>query len=182
MNKIHKPKRKNMFYSFLVVSYELLMQMIMALPRYPLCNWLKATFLRMCGAKIGKRVVIYPGVWIVPAKGLELGDDVDIALGVIITIGGNVKIGDRTLVGYRTQIIASNHIVPSQKNRIFSAGHISKPVIIANDVWIGANCIILPGVTIGEGAVVAAGAVVTKDIPAFSYAGGVPARVLKMRE
>ncbi len=53
---------------------------------------------------------------------------------------------------------------------------------IANDVWIGANAIILHGVTIGEGAVIAAGAVVTHDIPAWAIAGGVPARIIKYRK
>ena len=182
MNGINKSKPKRAIYRFAVISYEFLMQMLLLLPRYPLFNWLKALFLRVCGAKIGKRVVIYPGVWIVPANKLEIGDDVDLAFDVVITAAGGVKIGDRTLIGYRTQIISSNHVVPPERGRIFDGGHIAKPIIIANDVWIGANCIILPGVSIGEGAVIAAGAVVTKDIPSFCYAGGVPAHILKMRE
>ena len=56
---------------------------------------------------------------------------------------------------------------------------IAKPVTIGNDVWIGANCTILPGVTIGNNVVVAAGAVVTKDVPDNCVAGGVPAKIIK---
>ena len=58
----------------------------------------------------------------------------------------------------------------------------NEPVIIGNDVWIGANVCILPGVNIGDGAVLAAGAVVNKDVPSYSVVGGVPAKVIKYRE
>ena len=57
-----------------------------------------------------------------------------------------------------------------------------QPVTIMDDVWIGARAIILPGVTIGQGAIVAAGAVVTKDVPPFAIVGGVPARLIDYRE
>jgi acetyltransferase-like isoleucine patch superfamily enzyme len=92
-----------------------------------------------------------------------------------------VSIGDRVLIGYRTQILSSNHCVPPAPQRIFGAGHTKEAIAIENDVWIGGNCVILAGVTIGEGSVVAAGSVVTKDIPPYCYAGGVPARVIKRR-
>ena len=92
-----------------------------------------------------------------------------------------INIGDRVLVGYRTQILSTNHVIPDDTGRIFSAGHDKKPVVIENDVWIGANCIIVAGVTIGEGAVLAAGSIVTKDVLAFSVYGGVPAKLIKNR-
>jgi len=95
---------------------------------------------------------------------------------------GGVTIGDRTLVGFRTFIVSDNHTVPPRPARIFDAGHTPRPVVIERDVWIGANCTILPGVTIGEGAVVAAGSVVTKSVSAFTVVGGVPARVIRERE
>ena len=134
------------------------------------------------GSKIGKRVVFYPGVWIFTGRNLVVGDDVDFALGVLVTTNGGVEIGDRTLIGYRTQILSGNHVIPPGKGRIFSAGDVSGPVKIGQDVWIGANCLILPGVTIGEGAVVAGGSVVTKDVASFTIVGGCPAKVIKNRE
>ena len=166
----------------LVVSYEFIQQILFALPRYSLLGWFKAKFLVLNGATIGRRCTFYPGVWIAPGRGLLLGDDVDLALGVLVSTGGGVEIGDRTLIGYRAQIISTNHHIPKQHGRIFGAGHDKAKVTIGPDVWIGGNSLVMPGVTIGEGAVVAGGSVVTKDVPAFSIVGGVPARVIKNRE
>ena len=168
---------------FFVVCFETIMQVVFCFPRFRLCNAVKSCFLRLLGAKVGKRVVYYPGVWISFShkSKLEIGDDVDLALGVLITAGGNVSIGDRTLVGYRTQILSTNHNIPPLPGRIFESGHIQKEVKICSDVWIGANAVILPGVTIGEHAVVAAGAVVTKDVPPGAIVGGCPAKIIRMR-
>lgn len=170
-----------MWHKILVISYEALMKLLFGLPRYSVLNSLKASFLRFQGAKIGKRVVFYPGVWIISGRNLEIGDDVDLALDVLITTGGGVKIGQRTLVGYRTQVLSSNHIIPPIPMRIFDAGSELKPVTIGSDVWIGANCIILPGVSIGDGSVVAAGSIVTKSVPPHTVVAGVPARVIRER-
>lgn len=165
----------------LVVSYETLMWAVLLLPRYPLLNRIKSAFLRAGGAKIGRRVVFYPGVWIMPLRGLRIGDDVDLAKGVLITTGGGVTISDRVLVGYGTKILSANHSIPDRPNRIFDAGHVSAPVTIGRDAWIGAACVILPGVEIGEGAVVGAGSVVTKSVPPFAVCAGVPARTIRSR-
>lgn len=166
---------------FIVVSYELVMQLLFSLPRYSVLNALKSSFLRIQGARIGKRVIFYPGVWIVSGKNLEIGDDVDLALDVLITTGGGVCIGDRTLIGYRSQIISSNHNIPPMPARIFDSGHISKPVTIGCDVWVGASCLILPGVDIGDGAIIAAGSVVTKSVAPYTVVGGVPAQLIRER-
>lgn len=166
----------------LVSTYEFFSGFIFALPRHRIFGIIKSLYLRIQGAKIGKHVVFYPGVKINPAFNIELGDHVDLAWGVLITTGGNVKIGSRTLVGYNTQIFSANHIIPTQRGRIFGSGHILKPVEIGQDVWIGAGSIILPGVTIGEGAVVAGGSVVTKDVLPFTIVGGNPAKLIKERK
>lgn len=166
----------------LVVLFESCMRALMSLPRFRWINVVKASFFRATGARIGRRVVFYPGVWICTGRNLVVGDDVDLALDVLITSDGGVTIGDRTLVGYRTQILSSNHVIPPGLGRIFEAGHVRAPVAIGCDVWIGASCLILPGVTIGEGAVVAGGSVVTKDVPSYAVVGGVPAKLIKMRD
>ena len=99
------------------------MEYLFLLPRYRCCNVLKSVFLRIIGAQVGRRVVYYPGVWIVTGRNLIIGDDVDLAKDVIITTSGGVTIGERTLIGYRTQILSTNHIVPPAAKNIFSAGH-----------------------------------------------------------
>lgn len=110
-------------------------------------------------------------------KNIHVGDDFLINYnGVIldiapVTIGNNVMIGPNTLittVGYPL----------SPAGRREKLG-IAEPITIGNDVWIGGNVTILPGVTIGDNVVVAAGAVVTKDIPSNCVGGGIPAKVIK---
>lgn len=173
---------REMIHAFLVVSYEFALKLLFSLPRYRALNYIKKLFLHLSGAKIGKRVTFYPGVWVTPGRGLVVGDDVDFALGVLVTTGGGVTIGDRTLIGYRAQILSTNHTVPAKRGRIFGAGHVGNKVEIGSDVWIGANSIILPGRTIGDGAIVAAGSVVTKSVEAYNVVGGNPARVIKVRD
>lgn len=167
---------------FIVVSYEALMQLVFSLPRYNTFILLKKILLKVMGAKIGKGVVIYPGVWITPGRNLIIENNVDLAKDVLITTSGGVFIGERSLIGYRTQILSSNHSIPPIGEPFPISGDKLEQVTIANDVWIGANCIITPGVTIEEGVVIAAGSVVTKDVKANSIIGGVPAKFIRMRE
>lgn len=134
------------------------------------------------GAKIGTGVIFYPGVWIAPGRSLIIENNVDLAKDVIITTSGGVFIGERTLVGYRSQIFSANHEITPIGHAIPISGNVFAPVNIDKDVWIGANCIITPGVTIGEGAIIAAGSVVTKDVLPNAIVGGVPAKLIRMRK
>lgn len=168
--------------SFFVVTFEMVMNIIFSLPRYRLFIFLKKSLLQIMGAKIGKGVVIYPGVWIIPGKNLVIKDQVDLAKDVLITTTGGVYIGERTLIGYRTQILSANHTIPPIGQPFPISGDSYGEIRIEEDVWIGANCIIVAGVQIGRGAVVAGGSVVTKDVPANAIVGGVPAKLIRMRE
>lgn len=173
--------RNYLRYDF-VCLIEYFSSLIFLLPRLRLFNFIKATYLSIFfKAKIGNRVVFYPGIWIFSGRNLVLGDDVDLAKGALLTTDGGLIIGDRVLVGYNTHILTSNHHIPMLPDKIFYSGHIKKTVNIKNDVWIGANCTILPGITIGEGAIIAAGSVVTKDVPENVYVAGVPAKRIKKR-
>ncbi len=167
---------------FFVVSLEVFSQIIFTLPRYRFFNFLKTVYLRFLGAKVGRAVVYYSGVRIFPGFGIEVGDDVDFARGVIVTTSGGLFIGNRVLIGYGTHILTSNHRVPKNRGKIFYSGHDRKKVSISDDVWIGANCTILPGVSVGQGAVIAAGSVVTKDVPPYSIVAGVPSKVIRLRD
>ena len=171
-----------LFKDFILSSFELVSRIIFLLPRHKLLfNPIKKLFLVIVGAKVGKYVTFYPGIKILTGRNLVLGDRVNISFDVIIATDGGVEIGDRSMIGFKTMILAGNHVIPDGRAPIFYSGLVRKKVIIKNDVWIGGNCLILPGVVIGEGAVVAGGSVVTKDVPAFAIVGGVPAKVIKMR-
>lgn len=92
---------------------------------------------------------------------------------------GGITIGDRVYTAPLVQMLAVNHIFDDPRRPMVEQGITAEGIVIGNDVWIGAGAIITDGVKIGEGAVVAAGAVVTKDVPAHTVVGGVPAKVLK---
>lgn len=100
-------------------------------------------------------------------------------VGLHNTIIGPVSIGHHVNLAQGVVITALNHNFEDTERRIDEQGVITRPVVIADDVWIGANAVILPGVTIGEHAVVAAGAVVTRDVAPCTLVGGVPAHVIK---
>jgi acetyltransferase-like isoleucine patch superfamily enzyme len=88
---------------------------------------------------------------------------------------GGIIIGDNTFIGYRVTLATLNHgILPQDRVSLYPA-----PISVGNKVWIGAGVIVLPGVTIGDNAIIAAGAVVTTDVPADTIVGGVPAKVIK---
>lgn len=107
----------------------------------------------------------------------------NVFLGPYVTIYGHggVEIGDQTLVSMHATILSSNHTVPERGKEIRAQPDILLPTKIGRDCWIGANAVILGGVTIGNGCVVGAGSVVTKDLPAYSIAVGVPAKIIKSR-
>jgi acetyltransferase-like isoleucine patch superfamily enzyme len=172
---------KKQIKSFFVISYEMVMNILFALPRYRIFIFYKKLLLQIMGAKIGEGVVIYPGVWIAPGRNLIINDNVDLAKGVLITTSGGVEIGARTLIGYRTQIISSDHTIPSIGEPFPISGDNHSKITIGKDVWIGGNCLITSGVIIGDGAVIAGGSVVTKNIPKNAIYGGVPAKLIRMR-
>lgn len=100
-------------------------------------------------------------------------------IGLHNTIIGPVTIGQHVNLAQGIVVTALNHNYSIPDQRIDQQGVTTAAVTIANDCWIGANAVILPGVTIGEHSVVAAGAVVTKDVPSHSLVAGVPARIIK---
>jgi len=94
---------------------------------------------------------------------------------------GGVEIGEWSLISMHATILSSNHTIPAMDRCMRWEPDILLPTKIGRDVWIGASAVILGGVTIGDGAVVAAGSVVTKDIESGSIVAGNPAKVLRMR-
>ena len=113
--------------------------------------------------------------------GLIVGDNSNIGIMSYLGCGGGVTIGDNVMMGPKVSIHSENHEFSSNTDSIKSQGVNKGEVIIENDCWLGAGCRVLAGVTIGEGSVVAAGAVVSKDVKPYSIVGGVPARTIKQR-
>ncbi len=113
---------------------------------------------------------------------LELGERVALSPNVHVSADdGAIVIGARTAIGMGTVLRAANHRIDRLDVPIMDQGHTPGRIVIGEDVWIGANCVITPDVTIGRGAVVGAGAVVTADVAPLAIVGGVPARVIGTR-
>ncbi|MBE2181060.1 MAG: acyltransferase [Chthoniobacterales bacterium] len=113
---------------------------------------------------------------------IRLGRNVYLGPYVTIYGHGGVEIGEDSLISMKVTIVSSNHGVPPDGGSIRKAADELLPTNIGRDVWIGANAVVLGGVTIGDGAVIAAGSVVHRDVAAGSIVAGVPARVVKRRE
>lgn len=120
-------------------------------------------------------------------KNVQLTSDLCIGnnsgIGKNSVLGQNVKIGDNVMMGQECLLYTANHEfknidIPMNKQGFQK----NKSIEIGNDVWIGSRVIILPGVKVGNGVIIGAGSIVTKDIPKYAVVGGNPARVLKMRK
>ena len=133
--------------------------------------------------KKGGDVRIHPTASLRYGKNIHLGKNSHINQYCCIWASGNSKIilGDNVLMGPGVKIFSSNHGIAkgSVMNR---QPWVEEDIIIGNDIWIGANAVVVAGVKINDGAIIAAGAVVTKDIPAYSIAGGIPAKVISERK
>ena len=129
--------------------------------------------------KTGKNINIDKNANISP--NIEIGDNSGIGINAKIT--SSVTIGSNVMMGPNVSIYTSNHKFDRTDIPMIKQGNSeTKPVSIENDVWIGANVIILPGVTIHEGSIIAAGAVVTKDVECYTIVAGNPAKVIKKRK
>lgn len=114
-------------------------------------------------------------------EGLKIGNNSNIGPYCYIGCSGYIEIGDNVMISPRVSIYAENHVFERTDIPMKEQGVKRQFVKIENDCWIAANSIILAGVTIGRGSVVAAGSVVTTDVPPFSIVAGVPAKIIKTR-
>lgn len=128
---------------------------------------------------LGRDLYIYPGQYWETRElaQLDIGDGVVLSRGVHLVAHAGVHIGAGTMIGEYASVRDANH--RRGEGALRHSGHEARPVRIGRNVWIGRGAIVLPGVRIGDGAVVAANAVVNKDVPAGAVVGGVPARPLR---
>lgn len=131
---------------------------------------------------IGNKVLIGSYTLIINEGDVIIGDNVHISSYCLFSGKGNITIGDNVMFGSGVKIISSNHGFSKLDIPMIMQEETYADIKIENDVWVGTNVIILKGVTISEGAIIGAGAVVKKDVPPYSIVGGVPAKIIKYRE
>ena len=160
-------------------------------PDIPWTHWrlyFPKTMIKLCQSKfksVALSAEIRPGAYIVGCSQITIGTNVVIRPGTMIhaeteTLEHSVEIEDDVLIGSGVHIYVENHHFNNPDVSIIYQGHSqAEKVTLGEGSWIGANVIILPGVTIGKNCVVGAGSVVTKNVPDFSIAVGIPAKVIK---
>jgi acetyltransferase-like isoleucine patch superfamily enzyme len=116
-----------------------------------------------------------------PGEGLRMGDHSNIGAYSFVGCSGFIDIGSHVMMGPRVTLLAESHNYADTDQPIKAQGVARSSIRIEDDCWIGAGAQVLPGVTIGRGSVVGAGAVVSRDVPPYSIVAGVPARVLRSR-
>lgn len=124
---------------------------------------------------VDETFAMFPPFYTDCGKNITLGKNVFINSGCRFQDQGGITIGDGALIGHNVVLATLNHgLAPEKRQDIHPA-----PIVVGKNVWIGANATVLPGVTIGDNAIIAAGAVVTRDVPANTIVGGVPAKVIR---
>ncbi|MGQ9662697.1 MAG: acyltransferase [Kiritimatiellia bacterium] len=155
----------------------------------PASNHRGGAWIRPIRAWLCRRIFKRAGLNINIEKGAYFGDGSEVEIGDNSGIGvngqvyGPVRIGNDVMMGPEVVVITRNHCWNRTDVAMRLQGHLPpEPVTIGDDVWIGTRVIILPGVTIGRGAIIGAGAVVTRDVPEYAIVGGNPARVIRFRK
>lgn len=144
-------------------------------------NGPRAVWLRRHSKYFGRAAIVARGCRILGSGGLSVGDEAIVARDVTLDARGGLSLGVATLVGLETLILTHTHRSLEVGVPIQAQGMYDGPVSIGDRAWLGARVIVLPGVTIGADAIVAAGAVVAADVPERTVVGGVPARLVKHR-
>ncbi len=139
------------------------------MPNTPECDKL----IKELFSDIGEDSKVMPPLQVNLANQVHIGNRVSIMYNLLCMSAGGITIDDDVMIAANVSLISNNH--DYNERQIITC----KPIHIKRNVWIGANATILPGVTIGENAVVAAGAVVSKDVPDNVVVGGVPAKIIK---
>jgi acetyltransferase-like isoleucine patch superfamily enzyme len=131
---------------------------------------------RLTGKPVDESVAIFPPFYSEFGKNLTLGKNVFINIGCRFQDTGGITIGDDSLIGHGSTLTTLDHGIDPDRR----ADMVPAPVVIGRKVWLGAGVTVVPRVTIGDGAIVGAGAVVTKDVPTNAIVAGVPAKLIRM--
>jgi maltose O-acetyltransferase len=137
-------------------------------------NEWRAALLRQAGFSVGPGTILRGQPNVTGGAKLTMGSDCVIDVDCTFDLGAEITIGDRVTIGHQAMLLTTSHELGPREHR---CGEITlRPVIVGSGAWIGPRCVILPGVTIGAGAVVTAGSTVNKDVAPNTRVAGVPAR------
>ena len=132
--------------------------------------------------RCGSNVNVERGASFGTGAGISIGSNSGIGINAQLNPSGGIVIGDDVMMGEDAVIWSENHAFEDTSKPMRLQGYKKAPIVIEDDVWIGLRVVVLAGVRIGRSSVIGAGSVVTSDIPAYSVAGGVPAKVIKRRQ
>ena len=130
---------------------------------------------------LGKSSLIYAGVYLTHTYGIEAGNNLSINTGALLDGRGGIQLGNGVMIGPYAVLVSSSHQFEDITIPMTSLDHIMQPLVIEDDVWIGAHAFIKGGIRIGRGSIIAAGAVVNKDVADYTVVAGVPAVVVSDR-
>jgi acetyltransferase-like isoleucine patch superfamily enzyme len=139
---------------------------------------MRALFSRLTGVTVDESFWLMQPFYTDFGKNIRVGRNVFVNHACEFMDRGGITIGDDVLIGPKVNLVTINHpLEPTRRRSTYCA-----PIVIEKGAWLGASVSVMPGVTIGEYAVVAANAVVTRDVPAYTVVGGIPARVIRSIE
>lgn len=181
-NTLEMPYRINMFskkksHLILWLIYK---HLISHLPYSP-GNRLREKILKRILGRMGEGSHVSTQVSIISPENVFLDERVGVANRVILDGRGGISIGKDSIIGFESIILSCTHKSSSRDIPIRDQGMYQKKISIGEDVWIGARALIMPGVKIGQGAIIGANAVVSRDVEPYAIMGGVPARLIKYR-
>lgn len=158
-----------------------LVNLLMAVLPNSGCQRLKARLFRWAGAKVGQKVELFQGIKVQGIGELEIGDRAFIGHEVLFMLneGSRIVVEEEAIVGSRSIVMTGFHPITPDGKRILSREGTSSTVIIGKGCSVSTNCTVLPGVTVGEMSLVAAGATVAKDVEPYTLVGGCPAKKIR---
>jgi maltose O-acetyltransferase len=151
-----------------------------SLPRSNFFDRQRAKLLRLGGMKVAASALVWPGITVRPIgclRNVEIGEDSFLNTNARFGAASRISLGRNVQVGPGVMFETMSHGLVFEPGS--GRGNQASPIVVEHEVWIGAGAILTPGVTVGRGAVVASGAVVTKDVAPYTLVGGVPARVIR---
>lgn len=160
---------------------ELFLWFICLIPR-GIGNRVRRRLLRGFLARLGDGTVVQEGFRVTNPEKVSIGSHCNFAQGVFITGGGGVTIGDYVGLGPDVKIWSVNHRFEDPDTPWLEQGWDKLPVVIEDDVWLGASCFVMPGLTIGRGAILSAGTIMMKSVPPYAIVAGNPGRVVGWRK